>query len=1024
MGVSASAPWHKRSYEKFLTDRLPRLLAERLPLAGYHVDSTGPYTCRVKAAVAAAGGSVEIEYTDLPQPDEDGVFQLDGARLVVVPTASQEELDLAEIRCVGEQLYDYIEQRLGQAPPDLAWDQPMLRSWLPLDRWFRDFLAGPDRTRLHEQHWLSVRTHLRRVEIPGRQRVFAAGQLGRTCPFETPEGMRIGLILSIAVGAEIRDGKLEIVDEKPEAALGLTASMVPFLEHDDPNRLLMAVNMMRQWVVPPEPEPAYVQTGNEPDVPGFWCGRNLLTAFISWGEGTFEDGIVISESTVKRFGFPQPLETGDKLSNRHGAKGTITRVLPDAEMPHLPDGTPVELVYAFSGLRTWLHHGQLLEALMGRIARAQGQPVIVPPFGAPGENEVRGRLVEADLPRSGMETLTSGRGGKKLSRTSTVGWVYWGETHHLARGKIHASVTTKGCQYQGYMECYTLRDLGAYETIAEYYNTRSVNREGADSLAERVATGPVEQAGPPAPKFGELLRRLAAAGIRAGLDGEKLTFRFAPPEGPTLKLARPIAHPWLRDRPLTEIGAFEELPEYSSVVEANAKLSRLLAEKTPKSLIQTALAQLQDRTNTFFEALLVIDEPLISPTSRGLVQFGSRVLFTGRAVISPALEMRIDQLGLAEEIAWTIFAPLVQRELGGAEEVRARSERATKALDEIMARSWVILNRAPTIMPTSLLAFHPVRIPGRVIRLHPLCCPLMNADFDGDQAAVFLPITEAGQREAGELLSVAAHLRRDPELVRWLCPSHEPLWGLAELSLRPKGWKEISDLAGVEVSTQAGFVTRSSLTRAMADLLESKGPEAVLEALQRLMRRGFEIAAASGASLSPFVGASLDRPPEPDGDDPEAWYRHVEEVSERIASRTDYDGEDFGPQLLTVKSGARGTLAYLRGLIGPRGVVTDARGELAIIRHGFRDGLTPAEMFACASGAREALGQVALSIAQEQYAQKQSAEPKGFNVLARAMRTKRPGIVFAHAAAIEEVDPLTDADSRLFVGLPVRKAKA
>ena len=82
---------------------------------------------------------------------------------------------------------------------------------------------------------------------------------------------------TIAQGAEIRDGRLVVVDSRPEANLGLSASMIPFLEHSDPNRLLMGANMLRQSLVPPTPEPALVQTGNEPDEPDFWTGNNLLT---------------------------------------------------------------------------------------------------------------------------------------------------------------------------------------------------------------------------------------------------------------------------------------------------------------------------------------------------------------------------------------------------------------------------------------------------------------------------------------------------------------------------------------------------------------------------------------------------------------------------------------------------------------------------------------------------------------------------------------------------------------------------
>jgi len=187
-------------------------------------------------------------------------------------------------------------------------------------------------------NWLTRRTALRRLVIPYRQHLITASQLGRTCPFETPEGTNIGKVLSIAVGAEIRDGRLVIFDDRPEAALGLSASMIPFLENDDANRVLSGANMMRQWIAPPDPEPALVQTANEPALPGFWCGRNLLTAFVSWGE-TFEDAIVLSESAAAKLNYPRPVEAGDKFSNRHGAKGVVARILPDDEMPHLPDGT-------------------------------------------------------------------------------------------------------------------------------------------------------------------------------------------------------------------------------------------------------------------------------------------------------------------------------------------------------------------------------------------------------------------------------------------------------------------------------------------------------------------------------------------------------------------------------------------------------------------------------------------------------------------------------------------------------------
>lgn len=263
--------------------------------------------------------------------------------------------------CVGEHLYDYIYARLGQASNGLVWDEDILRAWFPLERWVDEFMHNQTQEssnwfirvqQLDDTNWLSRHTHLRRLLIPNREKVVAAGQMGRVCPFETPEGPNIGRAFTIAIGAEIRDRRLVVVDERPEASLGLSASMLPFLENNDPNRLLMAANMLRQGIPQNQPEPAWVQTGLEPDAPDFWCGHNLLTAFVSWGPATSEDGIILSESAARRMNDPFPVEPGDKFSNRHGSKGVISYILPDDQMPHLPDGTPVELVYNFPGLRT------------------------------------------------------------------------------------------------------------------------------------------------------------------------------------------------------------------------------------------------------------------------------------------------------------------------------------------------------------------------------------------------------------------------------------------------------------------------------------------------------------------------------------------------------------------------------------------------------------------------------------------------------------------------------------------------
>ncbi|MBI4530291.1 MAG: hypothetical protein HY709_02115, partial [Candidatus Latescibacteria bacterium] len=484
----------------------------------------------------------------------------------------------------------------------------------------------------------------------------------------------------------------------------------------------------------------------------------------------------------------------------------------------------------------------------------------------------------------------------------------------------------------------------------------------------------------------------------------------------------------LRERELEEVGVWEDLPEhrapvfgdeeevsrellgYRALAEANARVSRLIAGDAPGSLHQKALQQLQERVSAYLDACL-------TPIH---LRFRARILFSGRTVIVPAEGLRHDQVGLPEEMAWAFFGPLVTRELRDVGEVVNRSQRAAEKLDAIMARNWVLLNRAPTILPTSFLAFHPVRRPGRVIHVHPFVCSLMNADFDGDQAAVFLPVTEGAQQEAGERLSIAGHLKHNPDLIKTMIPTHDSMWGLASLSLTQAGRREINRLVGIEVATEPGLVTREALKDTLKKVLERDGVMNTLEALERLMWRGFEVAKEAGASISAFIGASIKRLPQPEGNAPEAWNAYAEELAEQIAARSDFEDNDMGVPLLAVKSGARANLDQLRWLVGAAGTIRDSNGKPVPVRHGWRDGLTAQELSVWAFGAHRGLVRVHKEMEELGYSLRTTHLPKRFNVLARAMQAQRPGLVFARAAAIGEIDPLIDIDSRLFVGLPAR----
>ena len=1063
-----TAHWHKRSYTHFVQTLLPELLAKRLPLAGYTVDDVNTYQCQIQIAVGRTNGKASAVYI-LPQPDEQGVFVRGGGTpQVVVPTAASAALATESISCVGEQVFSFIKSRLGEAPEDTEWSEKTLQLWLPLNLWVDAFFST-SRTieSLETLNALAATAHPRRLRIEQPDLYFHPDQFGRVCPIETPEGPNVVHIRHVATGAEIRDGRLVRTDDNPIGLFGISAGLIPFLEHSDRNRNLMGANMMRQWHTPPDPEPALVQTGGEPDIPGVWNGRNLLTAFILWDGHTYEDGLVVSESAAERLGYPCPLELGDKLSERHGVKGVIAQILPDDRMPHLSDGTPVELIYNALGLLTRFLMGPLKEAVMGRIARAEGIPARVPPFGAPSESDLKDRLKKNRLPEDGMETLIVD--GKPLPNRSTVGWVYWGRTNHDANNKIgavshltaediqagrdssdHKAVLPRTVawptagrritgQRQGTFEYWVLRDLGAYAYLLEQYNTRndltiyeeSVNLSRT-SLADRIAHGAVEPDTAPGPHYLDLQRRLRRAGIAVELVDESLRFRFTQPTSPLLKLAEPIPHPWIRERLIDEVGLPSDPTDVQELTGANERLATALTEKRPESLIVGTRRQLQETLTRYFDGLLHPSHQLLFPDSR--------LLFSGKGVLTPNPDLGHDQIGLPERMAWVLFGPFVAHEMGDWEPVRRRTPDARLTLLEVMKRHWVVVNSAPSAVLTTMLAFRPLCVPGSALQVHPFYSPLMERDFDGDQAAVFLPITEEAQEEVAERLSIAAHVGRDGSLLMTMNAGRNALqfdddptilsglidqsalWGLSHLSLTEEGRRRITRIVGTEIDLSIGYLTRAALDRVAVELYRQKGGISALNVLEHLQRVGFETARQSGASISPFLGHSLDHSNRPTSDDPKIWDHYADELFEKVLAKTDFDDPELGPIILAIKSGARGRPEHLRRWIGAAGHFVSNGDTLIPVKTSTSEGLSVEALQAEVYGAHRGIVQFQEQTALRGKEFRSTKMPKGFTVLARAIRSynTRPGIVFARAAANEESDPLLDVDSRLLVGLRPR----
>src|SRR5439155_25712250 len=132
------------------------------------------------------------------------------------------------------------------------------------------------------------------------------------------------------------------------------------------------------------------------------------------------------------------LSVGDKMAGRHGNKGVVSKILPDEDMPYLPDGTPVEIVLNPLGVPSRMNVGQILETHLGWAAQALGLHFATPVFDGATEREIKKQLSEAQLPTSGKSKLYDGMTGQEFEQPVTVGYIYMLKLSHLVDDKIHA----------------------------------------------------------------------------------------------------------------------------------------------------------------------------------------------------------------------------------------------------------------------------------------------------------------------------------------------------------------------------------------------------------------------------------------------------------------------------------------------------------------------------------------------------------------------------------------------------------
>jgi DNA-directed RNA polymerase subunit beta len=227
------------------------------------------------------------------------------------------------------------------------------------------------------------------------------------------------------------------------------------------------------------------------------------------------------------------LAVGDKMAGRHGNKGVVARIVPEEDMPHLPDGTPVEIVLNPLGVPSRMNVGQILETHLGWAAEAGGYKVACPVFDSGSVEEIKQALEEQQLPLSGKTVLYDGRTGLPFEQQVTVGQIYMMKLSHLVDDKIHArsigpySLVSQqplggkaqfGGQRFGEMEVWALEAYGAAYCLQELLTVKSDDIQGRAKIYEAIVKGE----NPPEPgipeSFNVLVKELQSLGLDVELE--------------------------------------------------------------------------------------------------------------------------------------------------------------------------------------------------------------------------------------------------------------------------------------------------------------------------------------------------------------------------------------------------------------------------------------------------------------------------------------------------------------------------
>ncbi|GEP19802.1 DNA-directed RNA polymerase subunit beta' [Pediococcus argentinicus] len=318
--------------------------------------------------------------------------------------------------------------------------------------------------------------------------------------------------------------------------------------------------------------------------------------------------------------------------------------------------------------------------------------------------------------------------------------------------------------------------------------------------------------------------------------------------------AIPVIPPDLRPMVQLDGGRFatSDLNDlYRRVINRNNRLKRLLDLNAPGIIVQNEKRMLQEAVDA------LIDNgrrgrPVAGPGNRPLKSLshmlkgkqgrfrqnllGKRVDYSGRSVIDVGPFLKMNQMGLPVPMAMELFKPFIMKELVGRglasniknakRKIDRKDDDVYDVLEDVIKEHPVLLNRAPTLHRLGIQAFEPVLVSGKAMRLHPLACEAYNADFDGDQMAIHVPLSNEAQAEARLLMLAAHHILAPKDGKPVVTPSQDMVIGNYWLTMeRAESVGEgmiFNDLAEIKLALQNGYVSIHSRIGVRADSMAKK----------------------------------------------------------------------------------------------------------------------------------------------------------------------------------------------------------